>query len=161
MRNFFLSFICLFGLAISAIAQSPATQQKVNPQDTLGIFTTFAATGSSGPLTVSSLDLTAKPGGSNPSTLVMYAPKFITIQAFVTGSPSGCVYHLWGTLKTPLEAPTFPTDYQDLSGALDCTTALGNMVHVYYKPVIQVVAQLSTLSGGTSPTVQVRVLAAH
>lgn len=160
MRNLFISFICLLGLATSAISQAPGTQQKVNPQDTLGIFTTFSATGSSSALTVSTFDKTAKPGGS-PGTIAIYAPKFITIQAFVTGTPGACSYHVWGTLKTPLETPTFPTDYQDLSGALDCTTAAGDMVHVYYKPVISVVAQLSTLTGGTSPTVQVRVLATH
>jgi len=48
-----------------------------------------------------------------------------------------------------------------LSGSEDCTAAATQFVFTTYKPVTEVVIQLATLSGGTSPSVQFRLLAVH
>ena len=79
-----------------------------------------------------------------------------TVQAFSTGSPTTCTAHLWGTLKRASDNPVFPTDYADLSGSIDCTTV--TMFHVVGKPVVNVVIQLATFSGGTTPTVTFRYI---
>lgn len=81
------------------------------------------------------------------------ANQFHTLQAFVTGAPAVCTMHLYGSVKNWDES-TFPADYQDLSGAIDCTTV--TMVHIANKPVRTVLVNLTTMSGGTSPTFNFR-----
>lgn len=164
MRKFLTALVLLLCpiFSLGQAATPPAgslSQQGMAPQDVMAIFSTLSATGSTTPTSIIGNPL--KPGGVNPGVVSLYTPKYITVQAFVTGTPSTCTEHIWGTLKTPVETPAFPADYQDLSGALDCTMSVNQMVHIYYKPVVGLVIQLSALAGGTSPTVTFRFLAVH
>ncbi|MGH9667094.1 MAG: hypothetical protein ACRD9L_21930, partial [Bryobacteraceae bacterium] len=73
-----------------------------------------------------------------------------TVQAVVTGSPSGCSIQLEGTLDDPTLSPT----WSNLSGSQTCTSSV--MFHVTARPVRAIRVNLTALSGGTSPTVTVK-----
>jgi len=75
------------------------------------------------------------------------------VQPFVTGVPTTCTFHIWGTAKLIGESPSFPSDYADLSGAIDCSSAGPGGVSLAYKPVSSLVISLTALSGGTTPSV--------
>ena len=70
---------------------------------------------------------------------------FHTVQAIVTGSPSGCTMHLEGSLDT--------VNWADLSGDQTCTSTV--MFHVTSRAVAAVRVNLTALTGGTSPTVTI------
>lgn len=71
-----------------------------------------------------------------------------TVQAVLTGSPSGCTLHLEGSLDA--------SHWLDLSGDQTCTSNL--MFHVVNRAVASVRVNLTALSGGTSPTVAISYL---
>jgi hypothetical protein len=68
-----------------------------------------------------------------------------TVSAVVTGSPSGCSIQLEGSLDA--------TNWANLSGAQDCTASNPYVFHVAERVIIYVRVNLTTLSGGTAPTV--------
>ena len=112
-------------------------------------------------VTVMSPSLTTT-GQTNPVGTYTYVPSgtpsasLHTIQANITGSPATCTFHVWGTTKTLADTPVYPTDYADLSGAIDCTTV--TMIHIANKPVTLVLVQLSAMTGGTTPSVTFRYI---
>ncbi len=71
-----------------------------------------------------------------------------TLAVVPSGSPSGCSLKLEGSIDG--------SAWFDLSGAQTCTSNL--MFHVTQKPVNQVRVNLVTLSGGTSPSLDVQYL---
>lgn len=74
-----------------------------------------------------------------------------TTQVVVTGAPASCTVHLEGSLDG--------TNFFDLSGAQTCTTNV--MFHVVDKSVLYIRANLTALSGGTSPSVSITYLGVH
>lgn len=66
-----------------------------------------------------------------------------TLAVVVTGSPSGCQVNLDGSLDSSF--------WFDISGAQTCTSSTA--FHVVNRAVMFVRANLTTLSGGTAPTV--------
>jgi hypothetical protein len=84
----------------------------------------------------------ASHGGGHPS-------KHTTVVK-VTGSPDAVIANLEGSLDG--------TDWFDLSGAVDLTVAADRMFHVVNRPVQQIRYDLTTLTGGTDPTVQFEYL---
>lgn len=83
--------------------------------------------------------------GVTASQPLPYAFSAHTVQVVVTGSPAGCTVNLDGSLDG--------THWFDLSGGQTCTSSV--MFHVVSKPVFYVRGDLTALSGGTAPTVQV------
>ncbi|MEE8608693.1 MAG: hypothetical protein V3S55_13890 [Nitrospiraceae bacterium] len=75
---------------------------------------------------------------------VALSPGWHTAQLVITGSPTGCAFQLEGSLNN--------SNWEDLSGSQDCTAI--TMFHVANKSVPYVRGNLTALSGGTSPTVQ-------
>lgn len=71
-----------------------------------------------------------------------------TVTAVPTGSPATCTVKLEGSIDG--------TTWFDLSTAQTCTAAVA--FHVVEKPVLAVRANLTALTGGTSPTVVVKYL---
>lgn len=105
--------ILLFLLTAAALCAQPSKT----------IFTTFTATGTTSSFAVPGADVH-------------------TIQAVVTGGPSGCTMHLEGSLDG--------TTWADISGDQTCTSSV--MFHVVNKGVNFVRVNLSSFTGGTSPT---------
>lgn len=164
MRNTFLSLLLLVGSTVASAQSSfnTTTQQNTAPQDTWALFPALTSVSNTAPLTVVPLFTTqSKPGGTAPAIIYTYVPKYATVQAFVTGTPATCTYHVYGTLKFPLENPVFPTDYQDLTGVEDCTAPATSMVSIFAKPVVGIVISLTALTGGTSPAVVFRFITGH
>lgn len=162
MRKLLLSvalFIagCGFASAQSA-GPSPTslTQQNVAPQDARIIFTALTATGQTPAFSL--VGNPGKPGGTGPSVGYVYAPKFIGVYPFLTGSPVTCTYTVYGTLKFPSESPVFPGDYLALSSSQTCSTGAFFLTYV---PTSQLLISLTALTGGTSPTVTFQVISAH
>ena len=69
-----------------------------------------------------------------------------TLQAVVTGSPDACAIQLEGSLDG--------STWANLSGTQTCTSSVA--FHVVDKPVTWIRANLTSLTGGTSPTVAIR-----
>jgi len=83
--------------------------------------------------------------GQTPSfNVVALSPISHTVQILLTGSPTGCAVQLEGSLDN--------TNWENLSGTQDCTSV--TMFHVVNRTVPHVRGNLTTLSGGSSPTVQ-------
>lgn len=78
-----------------------------------------------------------------------YAREF-TVTTAVTGGPSDADITLDGSLDG--------TTFFDLSGTITAHAA-ASMTHIVNKPVKFVRATLASLTGGTSPTITVRVVA--
>ncbi len=76
------------------------------------------------------------------------APFRHTVAVVVTGSPVSCTFDLEGAITTIRPASG---DWFSLSGNQTCTSSI--MFHVADRPVLWVRANLSVLSGGSSPTV--------
>lgn len=72
-----------------------------------------------------------------------------TFSVITAGAPSGCTLKILGSIDG--------TNFFDLSGDQTCTSSL--MFHIVDRPVRWMKGQLTALSGGTSPTVNVKVLA--
>ncbi len=70
-------------------------------------------------------------------------PDKLTVQLNVTGSPTGCAYQLEGSLDN--------VNFFDLSGSQTCTA--NKMFHLDAKYVRYLRGNLTTLTGGTSPSV--------
>jgi hypothetical protein len=71
-----------------------------------------------------------------------------TVAVTTTGSPSGCAMQIEGSLDN--------TNFFNLSGSQICTSNL--MFHITEKPILYLRTNVTTLSGGTSPTVTVSLL---
>lgn len=71
-----------------------------------------------------------------------------TASVIVTGTPATCVITLEGSIDG--------TNFFDISGNQTCTASL--MFHVVEKPVLYVRPNLTTLTGGSSPTVTLTYL---
>jgi hypothetical protein len=67
-----------------------------------------------------------------------------TVAVIPSGSPSGCSVRLEGSLDA--------TNWFDVSGAQSCASG-STMFHVDMKPLDFIRVNLTTLSGGTSPSV--------
>ena len=78
---------------------------------------------------------------------VRLSPDELTVQLNVTGAPTTCTYQVEGSLDN--------VTFFDLSGAKSCTSSL--MFHLDSKPVRYLRGNLTALSGGTSPSVQLIV----
>lgn len=83
-------------------------------------------------------------GATDPVNVSQAAPKNHTLQATVTGSPTGCSVSLMGSLDN--------LTYFDIGGAQSCTTG-SIMFHVDGRPVNYIKGNINTLSGGASPTI--------
>ena len=75
-------------------------------------------------------------------------PDKATVQLNVTGAPTTCTYQVEGSLDN--------ASWFDVSGSQVCTSSL--MFHLDAKPVAYVRGNLTALSGGTSPSVQMLFL---
>lgn len=97
-----------------------------------------------------------QPGGTGSEESSSFTQPMVitkhTIHLRVTGGPATCTYRLEGSLDPDEVTP----EWFDLSGTLTCTTS--TMVHIVDRPVMRVRGNLLTLTGGTSPTVQLRYL---
>ena len=82
--------------------------------------------------------------GATPSIVARVSPSRHTVQLLLTGGPTGCAYQLEGSLDN--------SNWENLSGTQDCTSV--TMFHVVDRPVNYIRGNLTTLSGGSSPTVQ-------
>lgn len=142
-------------LAQNKQGQGSIGDQAVAPQDQRAIFTALSATGATPALSL--VGNPGKPGGVNPSTAYVYAPKFLAIFSPTTGTPATCTYTVFATLKFPIENPVFPADYQAISTSQTC----GTPFFMTYVPASQIVLSLTALTGGTAPTVSFQVLAVH
>jgi hypothetical protein len=83
-----------------------------------------------------------------------YAAHKHTVQVTTTGSPSSCSIQLEGTLDD-IYAVSSP-QWANLSGSQTCTSNV--TFHVADRPVRAVRANLTALSGGSSPTVSAKYL---
>ncbi|KKK64731.1 hypothetical protein LCGC14_2981250 [marine sediment metagenome] len=83
--------------------------------------------------------------GQTPSfNVVALSPTSHTLQILLTGSPTGCAVQLEGSLDN--------ANWENLSGTQNCTSV--TMFHVVNRTVAYVRGNLTTLSGGSTPTVQ-------
>lgn len=84
-------------------------------------------------------------------------PRHVTTPAFtwqtvITGTPATCQVDIQGTLdQDPSTATWFQIDTNN--------TTASYIQHIANKPVSHIRAKLVTLTGGTSPTVTVKILA--
>jgi hypothetical protein len=78
-----------------------------------------------------------------------------TLQVVVTGSPASCSVQLEGTLDD-ITDPSVTPFWANLSGTQSCTSSV--TFHVVEKPVRAIRANLTALSGGSSPTVTIKYL---
>lgn len=94
------------------------------------------------------LNAVATTGQSTAFNVEVTAPSNHTLAVTVTGAPATCTIALMGaaTTGTPVAA-----DWFNLSGNQSCTAKV--MFHTPDRPMLWVAADLSALSGGTSPTV--------
>lgn len=88
-------------------------------------------------------------GTTRAVNLYMAAHKH-TVEVAVAGSPASCSVQLEGTLDDPLSASAV---WSNLSGAQSCTSS--TMFHVIDRAVTAVRANVTALTGGTSPSVTV------
>ena len=116
--------ILLLGLLFAALSAA----QSVSNRAALVSFGTMSAAAASNSVNVSTL-----------------APSKHTLQAIVTGSPTGCQIQLEGSLDN--------VNWFNLSGSQVCTANL--QISVTERPESYIRVNLTTLSGGTSPTVTV------
>lgn len=97
------------------------------------------------PLLAQTRTLFATLGATGTTSAANADANYHTVQAVPSGSPSGCTLRLEGSLDN--------SNWFDLSGSQTCTSAV--MFHVDGKPATYVRVNLTALSGGTSPTVQI------
>jgi hypothetical protein len=115
-------------LALVSICAALGSAQTVNGRLARVQFKTLASSGTTSAFDVSRL-----------------SPSQHTLQAVSSGSPTRCTIQLQGSLDG--------TTWFDLSGSQTCTSTL--MVHVEQRPVSYVRANLTALSGGTTPKVAI------
>jgi hypothetical protein len=75
-------------------------------------------------------------------------PRTHTFVVIPAGSPTGCTYHVEGSLDK--------TTWTNLSGSITCTTTA--FTFVVDKPVIYIRGWVDTLTGGTNPTATLQYL---
>ena len=89
--------------------------------------------------------------GAGTSVKVSQIPSQHTVQATITGSPSGVTVDLEGSL----DDSTYATLASHAFSAAELT-ATAAIFHVVDKPIRHVRANLTSLAGGSSPTVTVK-----
>jgi hypothetical protein len=119
--------------AIAALAAAALSSQTVNGRVASVSFGTLTGTGTTWAFDMSLL-----------------TPSQHTLEVVVAGSPSSCSIQLEGTLDNPSGSSV---TWANLSGAQTCTSSV--TFSVVNKPVRAVRANLTSLSGGSSPTVTV------
>jgi hypothetical protein len=139
-------FVLVLVLGILCYAAPAYVFKRFDPQTTTGQTAAFQfATGQS----ASSNQYAVNDG---------FVPKEYTITITPTGSPATCTYQVLGSVKLANENPVF-ADFSggNLTSDITCTSKVS--VHVSGKSWITIMGNLTALSGGSSPTVQLEVLA--
>ncbi len=134
LSYFVLGVVFSFALQL-ALSQS-TTKSKSHQTDLGGRIITATVESTFVPLSAT---------GQTPTlNAVALSPAWHTAQLLVLGGPTGCAFQLEGSLDS--------TNWENLSGSQDCTTI--TMFHVANRAVPYVRGNLTTLSGGAGPTVQ-------
>lgn len=148
MKKFIATFLLTLALVMTAHAIITQVYKRFTYQTTTGY--TAAWQFSSGQ--------TSTPGDDYAVTNG-FLPSNWTITLTTSGTPATCTYEVFGSQRLGGDSPT-TADFAggSMAGVIDCTQPK-TTVHVTGKPWNTGIGRLETISGGSSPGVQLEILA--